>query len=196
MGKTRQRKDLMRLTQQERDIVIKAFDHIINVLPRADPNSFWTIAGYHGLPSPIYCRHGSVRFPTWHRAYMLRLEDALASAPGCEDFAMPFWNETSQETREGGLPPLFTDKSYKFADGSETPNPLLAYKLPEAVYDPGDDGEDADQNSKPEGYVTCRYPYSGLVSKKYEEKTKVHNETINRFPEEQITHVLNENIIT
>ena len=67
------------------------------------------IGGYHGEPFRGagwgnasywggYCNHGNVLFPTWHRAYLLRLEDALRSIPGCEDVTLPFWDETSDES--------------------------------------------------------------------------------------------------
>ena len=53
------------------------------------------LGGYHGEPfrgagwgsSPYwggYCNHGNVLFPTWHRVYVLKLEEALQSMPGCE----------------------------------------------------------------------------------------------------------------
>ncbi|KAK3935316.1 tyrosinase [Diplogelasinospora grovesii] len=93
MGKVRMRKDLEHLTVKERDTVVRAFDYL-QKLPPDHLNSFFTIAGYYGLPQPQYCNHGNILFPTWHRAYMLRLENALRSAPGCGDFSMPYWNET------------------------------------------------------------------------------------------------------
>lgn len=66
----------------------------IQELPPDDPNSFWVIAGYHGIPlAPFdpdqphlgppfawwggFCHHGNVLFPMWHRAYVKRLENAL-----------------------------------------------------------------------------------------------------------------------
>src|SRR4051812_12335605 len=63
-------------------------------LPPPDPNSFFVIGGYHGEPfrgqgetNPAwwggYCQHGTVLFPSWHRAYLFRLEQALQSIPGC-----------------------------------------------------------------------------------------------------------------
>ena len=75
------------------DKVIKAFIGI-QALPAEHKNSFWKIAAYHGEPDNNYCHHETVLFPTWHRAYLLRLENALRSIEGCEDVTMPFWNET------------------------------------------------------------------------------------------------------
>lgn len=64
--------------------LIRAFRKIQR-LPPTDPDSWFTIAGYHGEPfvsedpsNPDwwggYCQHQTVLFPTWHRAYLLRLE--------------------------------------------------------------------------------------------------------------------------
>jgi len=64
-------------------------------------NSFFMIGGFHGEPfrgpgaqTPSwwggYCQHGTVLFPTWHRAYLYRLENALRSIPGCESVTLPF----------------------------------------------------------------------------------------------------------
>lgn len=72
-----------------------------------DPDSFYVLAGWHGEPfrGPGkaaganswwwggYCNHGNILFPTWHRAYLLRFEDALRSVEGCEDVTIPFWDE-------------------------------------------------------------------------------------------------------
>src|SRR4051812_2944560 len=78
----------------------------IKELPPEDPRSFFVLGGYHGEPFRGagwgnssywggYCHHGNVLFPTWHRVYLLKLEDALRSIPGCGDVTLPFWDETS-----------------------------------------------------------------------------------------------------
>ena len=58
----------------------------IQELEPDDPNSFFVIGGYHGEPFRGagttdgqtwwggYCEHGTVLFPTWHLAYLHRLE--------------------------------------------------------------------------------------------------------------------------
>ena len=40
-------------------------------------------------------------FPTWHRAYLVKVEEALQSIPDCGDVMLPDWNETSQASRSG-----------------------------------------------------------------------------------------------
>ncbi|WP_284126191.1 tyrosinase family protein [Parerythrobacter aestuarii] len=152
----------------ELDNLMRAWKGIKD-LPATDPNSFFVIGGYHGEPftgegatDPSwwggYCQHGTVLFPTWHRAYMMRLENALRSIPGCEDVTLPFWDETSQQSLSLGLPPCLTDEFYTL-DGVQIPNPIRSFTLPDAIQDV------AGQTlySKPAGYATVRYPLSGLV---------------------------------
>src|SRR5829696_8035224 len=78
----------------------------IKELPPEDPQSFFVLGGYHGEPFRGagwgsaaywggYCNHGNVLFPTWHRAYLFELEEALRSIPGCDEVTLPFWDETS-----------------------------------------------------------------------------------------------------
>lgn len=49
---------------------------------------YW--AGVHGLPLPVYCRHGSELFLPWHRAYLYFFEKALQDRiPGV---TLPWWD--------------------------------------------------------------------------------------------------------
>ncbi|CAM9598564.1 unnamed protein product, partial [Sphacelaria rigidula] len=116
----------------------------IQNLPVDDPRSFWVIAGYHGsplapfdenvphLPPPFawwggYCHHGNVLFPTWHRAYLQHLEDALRSQ--VPDVSMAYWDVSTSESRTHGIPRSLTDEFVE-VDGEMIPNPLLAYTFP------------------------------------------------------------------
>ncbi|KAF9465388.1 common central domain of tyrosinase-domain-containing protein [Collybia nuda] len=122
------------------------------------------IGGIHGLPyenwpgDPAgkqvdanwqgYCNHGSVLFPTWHRPYIMLLEqsigleaqrivkelqndpktnwgsDPAASKKAWEQAAnelrFPFWDWTSPETGKIGLPPVLYEPTLSLAmpDGS------------------------------------------------------------------------------
>ncbi|KAJ7476711.1 tyrosinase [Mycena latifolia] len=76
-------------------LYIQALQHIYGQ-KQPDVDSFFSIAGIHGLPYQIwdasgqkpvdpeawegYCTHGNVLFPTWHRPYMLLFEQALQRA--------------------------------------------------------------------------------------------------------------------
>lgn len=143
----------------------------IKELPAGDLNSFFVIGGYHGEPfrgfgetDPKwwggYCEHGTVLFPSWHRAYLHRLEQALQSIPGCESVTLPFWDETSADALAHGIPAALTWETFEL-DGEVIPNPLRSFVLPVDIVDAvqGDNG----LYSKPAGYETVRYPLSGLV---------------------------------
>ncbi len=163
--------------------------------------AFFMIGGFHGEPfrgpgaqTPTwwggYCQHGTVLFPTWHRAYLYRLENALRSIHGCGSVTLPFWDETSDASRENGIPRALTDETF-ILDGKEIPNPLRSFVLPATIVD----AVTGDNNlyTKPEGYETVRYPLSGLVGTAEDRaKTAAHNAQF-PTPRDRTTR-LNENI--
>ncbi|WQF85693.1 Putative tyrosinase copper-binding domain, di-copper centre-containing domain superfamily [Colletotrichum destructivum] len=198
------RKNIRNLSTAELDNLVRAFA-AIQKLPAEDPNSFFVIAGYHGEPfrgagyaNPAwwggYCNHGNILFPTWHRAYLLRLEKALQSqVPGV---ALPYWDETEEATLTGGIPPVFLTKDYKFADGSSIPNPLFSYKFQARITDRLTPIPDANY-TKPVGYETVRYPFSGLVGTPLNaEGSFIHNAALREQGEEATNQMLNDNIVT
>jgi tyrosinase len=175
----------------------------IKALPPGDPRSFFVIGGYHGEPfrgkgetDPAwwggYCEHGTVLFPTWHRAYLYALEQALQSIPNCEGVMLPFWDETSADSLAHGLPAALTWETFEL-DGQVIPNPLRSFVLPVDIVDAvqGDDS----LYSKPAGYETVRYPLSGLVGTAAERAaTAAHNAN---FPDyDTNVQTLNGNITT
>jgi tyrosinase len=175
----------------------------IKELPPDDPRSFFLIGGYHGEPfrgkgefDPSwwggYCQHGTVLFPSWHRAYLWRLEQALQSIPGCESVRLPFWDECSDESRDNGIPKALTDETFEL-DGQKIPNPLRSFVFPVAIVDQVKD--DPIVYSKPAGYETVRYPLSGLVgTAENQAATQSHNA---QFPDyEKNVGYLNDNIMT
>ena len=102
-GKKKPLEDLMRAWKGIKD------------LPADNSNSFFMIGGYHGEPFRGagwgnsqywggYCNHGNVLFPVWHRMYLMRLEEALRSIPGCQDVILPFWDETAPDSLKNGIP--------------------------------------------------------------------------------------------
>lgn len=148
----------------------------IKELPPTDKRSFFVLGGYHGEPFQYrrdvdalseldrytywggYCNHGNVLFPTWHRVYVLKIEEALQSiVPGV---MMPYWDETSKASLTQGIPSILTQEQFML-DGHLIDNPLRSFTLPQELSDnlPGDDKSYA----KPKGYQTVRYPLSGLV---------------------------------
>ncbi|GAP93229.1 putative tyrosinase [Rosellinia necatrix] len=164
------------------------------LLQQADPknwNSFFRIAGFHGMPfrgagwgNPNwwggYCNHGNVLFPTWHRAYVVRLENALRIVSGYKDIALPYWNQTSKEGLENGIPSIFLrpqvviPSSVTGAKEETIENPLRSYKFQQGIQDNLNPIPDADY-SRPKGYGTKRYPFSGLVSGENGPATAQHN---------------------
>lgn len=178
----------------------------IQELPPSDKRSFFVLGGYHGEPfnyrtavdalSPTdtytywggWCNHGNVLFPTWHRVYLLKLEDALRSiVPGV---TLPFWDETDADALASGMPWILTREKFEL-DGVWISNPLRSFTLPLPLNDnlPGDN----QAYVKPSGYETVRYPLSGLVgTPAARAATAAHNA---KYPDPaENVKLLNENV--
>lgn len=174
----------------------------IKELPANDPRSFFMLGGFHGEPfrgpgstDPAYwggyCNHGNVLFPTWHRVYLFKLEEALRSIEGCEHVTLPYWDETDAYSLEKGIPSALTDEFFTL-DGEQIPNPLRSFVLPKALADnvQGDNSTYA----KPVGYETVRYPLSGLVGTPEDlAQTQAHNAKFPSYKEN--TAILNTNVV-
>jgi len=183
----------------KRNAFLRAWKRI-QELPPDNPNSFWAIAGFHGEPfrAPYYnkpdtwggyCQHSTVLFPTWHRYYLVRLEQALQTVCPEDDIAMAYWDATSEESLEKGLPKLLTDEMVEI-DGKLVNNPLARFVLTEPIC-----GDNSDTYySKPKGYHTCRYPFSGICSPMpFAKVASAHNEKVKSLNIDP-TVSLNENI--
>lgn len=181
----------------------------IKELPYSDPNSFFVLGGFHGEPfrGPGmtdgawwggYCQHGTVLFPTWHRAYLWRLEKALQSIPCCEHVMLPFWDECSEDSRKNGIPRALTDRTFVL-DGETIDNPLRSFVFPIPIVDQvAQDNVPSDLNhpnySKNAEYETVRYPQSGLVgTPAYRKTTAEHNKRFSDYDEN--VRLLNANIV-
>lgn len=184
------------------ELVMRAWKGI-KELPANDLRSFFVLGGYHGEPfrqqgatDPRwwggYCEHGNVLFPTWHRAYLYALEQALQSIPGCDGVMLPFWDETSADSLAHGLPAALTWEEFEL-DGTTIPNPLRSFVLPVDIVDAvqGDDSI----YSKPAGYETVRYPLSGLVGTADDRAaTAAHNALFPDYGDN--VRLLNGNVVT
>jgi hypothetical protein len=125
--------------------LVLAFKHIQS-LPPTDVNSFFWQGSIHGYtsnevrekqyevfkvrpgqPGGIYCHHNVYTFPSWHRPYLHSFENALRTAPGSEDVALPYWDEISPRTLQEGYPKLFDEASFTLVDGTQIANPLQSY---------------------------------------------------------------------
>lgn len=173
----------------------------IKELPPEHPRSFFVLGGYHGEPFRGagwgsaaywggYCNHGNVLFPTWHRVYLVKLEEALQSIPGCADVVLPYWDETSDDSQKNGIPWALTQKDFVL-DGETIPNPLRSFVLSKNIKD-HIGGDDPDY-SKPRGYETVRYPLSGLVGPNDIAKTRAHNA---QYPDYELNvKLLDQNVV-
>jgi tyrosinase len=175
----------------------------IKDLPPDNPKSFFMLGGYHGEPfrgagwgSPSYwggyCNHGNILFPTWHRVYLLKLEEALQSIPGCGDVMLPYWDETSDDSLKNGIPWALTQKDFVL-DDETIPNPLASFVFNRGIVDHLSPIPDANY-SKQKGYKTVRYPLSGLVGTAADRTaTDKHNA---KFPDDdENTKLLNRNVV-
>ena len=173
----------------------------IKKLPPKDPRSFFTLGGFHGEPfrGPGktdsqywggYCHHGNVLFPTWHRMYVLKLEEALRSVRGCQDVTLPYWDETSTDSQVNGIPWALTRPTVKL-NGKTIPNPLRSFKLTADIVDRIKD--DQSIYSKPKGYKTVRYPLAGLVgTPERKQESENHNA---QFSDDVALRDLNQNVV-
>ncbi|WP_163864038.1 tyrosinase family protein [Myxococcus eversor] len=174
----------------------------VKELPPDDPRSFFKLGGFHGEPFRGagwgnasywggYCNHGNVLFPTWHRMYLVKLEEALRGVPGCEDVTLPYWDETSEESTQKGIPWALTVKDFEL-DGESIPNPLRSFVFNQAIVDHID--HDKPSYSKPKGYETVRYPLSGLVGSKEDlAATRLHNKRYSDY--DKNVELLNANVV-
>jgi tyrosinase len=105
--------------------------------------------------------------------YLVRLEDALRSIPGCADVTQPFWDETAPDSLKNGIPSALTDEFFEL-DGLKIPNPLRSFVFNKNIVD--NISGDNPNYSKRKGYETVRYPLSGLVGNAQEQQqTDAHN---------------------
>ena len=151
--------------------------HKIKNLPPEDKDSFWNIASMNGQPFNKkrtlppesekvwggYSQHLNVLFLPWYRAYLLYFEQALIrAAPNNQSslVSLPYWDATAHRTLSDGFPDLLMDEYLEIDDfGNTIPNPLLNFTLPVGI----PPSESSPKYSKPKGYTTCRYPFSGLM---------------------------------
>ncbi len=177
----------------------------VQELPPDNPNSFWVISGYHGTPyvdretelpddAPEWggwCQHKNVLFPTWHRAYVLRFEQALQAVSPDDDVTLPYWDSTSEETLREGIPRILCEPLVEI-DGEMVRNPMKSYILPRAIGDK--ESSPTSFAQKPEGYETVRYPFSGICNPpEAKKKADEHNAAVSAL-EDDPCNLLNLNL--
>ncbi|KAF8837814.1 Di-copper centre-containing protein [Paxillus ammoniavirescens] len=99
-----------------------------------------------------YCNHASVNFTTWHRPYMMLIEQAIGEyatnvaeqldnaapeavwVPAARRLRFPYWDWADPKVDNGGLPDLFySDTLTVTAPGGQpvtVPNPLSTFRFP------------------------------------------------------------------
>jgi tyrosinase len=82
------------------------------------------LAGYHGCPG-YYCHNDSRIFLPWHRAYCVEFEKALQQVN--PSLALHYWDWTSDDAIQNGIPRAFTDVQY-MSGGTTYPNPLRRFR--------------------------------------------------------------------
>jgi tyrosinase len=76
---------------------------ITQMLAVNDDRGYEYWAGIHGLPLPMYCKHGSPLFLPWHRAYLYFFEQYLMDQE--PSVSLPWWDWTAQQ----GVPTVYAD---------------------------------------------------------------------------------------
>ena len=109
---------------------------------------------------------------TSFRAYLRHLELALQSVmPDAQapPLAIPYWDITSKESIEFGIPEILTKKKITVCGVTFDPNPLCQYTFQDSIGDP------SKAFYKARGSSTIRYPFSGLQSEEQEPISLEHN---------------------
>lgn len=188
--------------KMEFDLLVQSLIAIENMSPE-DPRSFFAIAGIHGLPYEAYnsstapdfnwtpelaqpqwggyCHHGDVLFPTWHRAYMLQIENSIREQAASiarkykddnlkKDYLeaanrlrFPFWDWAAEVTATEGIPDVFTNKTLTvnmppYNLPAPVANPMRAFSFTKSVGTPFGAGDQYNpQNGAlytvPPGYI-------------------------------------------
>ena len=124
----RYRRNINCITSEQLHDLREAYQALYD-MPEAAGESYATIAGIHGLPSPSWCDHGVPGFLTWHRAYMMAFEKALQCVNS--NVMLPFWDWSSGPTT--GVPSACASATYVNRNGDTVPNPLYSGPISSAA---------------------------------------------------------------
>jgi len=90
---------------------------------RSGAGGYVDLAGFHGIPRGL-CQHDNPLFLPWHRIYISTFEKALQAIDST--VSLPYWDWTSAESLQHGMPPAYTDATFVDTDGQTKRNPLLS----------------------------------------------------------------------
>ena len=91
---------------------------VMRTLPASDKRSWTVQARIHN----DHCPHGNWYFLPWHRAYLAAFENIIRDVAQKPDFALPYWNWTTQPT----LPPAFWQGSLNDPTRTIGPNDQMS----------------------------------------------------------------------
>jgi tyrosinase len=81
---------------------------LLKARPASNPVSWANFAAIHGGSNFNLCPHGNWYFLPWHRAYLLMYERAVRQLTGFNDFALPYWDWTTDRQ----MPAAFVDPTF------------------------------------------------------------------------------------
>ena len=122
------RKSVYSLNETEKTALRDAFRALYGQKLAPDQNLFTVYANqYQELAAILgafgHYQRNDLLFLPWARTYFWWFEQALQKVN--PTVSLPYWDYTSEQAIEEGLPALFTDATYVNGDGEEKPNPLL-----------------------------------------------------------------------
>ena len=158
-----------------------------------DDESFFQIAGIHGFPFTTwqypdsavvnpgaeYCTHGSVIFSTWHRPYLVLLEQVLHEEAirianqfsdyqryryvrAAEQVRLPYWDWASEETIPSivSAPEISVVKPRVNGTGGRTTidNPLFSYMFQDALPPNAPGGEETVRGANANTDLQATFP--------------------------------------
>ncbi|WP_164937060.1 tyrosinase family protein [Bradyrhizobium vignae] len=96
------------------DPIVATYRDAVGLLKQksaADKTGWAGLAAIHGLNPGAYkfCPHGNWYFLPWHRAYILTYERIIRQLTNNDDFALPYWDWTTNPT----MPEVFLDPKTK-----------------------------------------------------------------------------------
>jgi len=115
------RRDIHSLSKEEQLRFFRAAKQMLKSKEgKRGTSEFYRIGKIHGFPlekgrTSIWCAHGIITFPAWHRAYVLEFEKALQKAdkeinPEYKDsIALPYWDWTDFSTKKDYFPQILRD---------------------------------------------------------------------------------------
>ena len=92
------------------DTILQTWRDGVRLLKAASGNISWaSFAAIHGDDNGFnLCPHGDWYFLPWHRAFILMYERAVQQLTGNDNFAMPYWDWTSDRS----IPAAFEDPTF------------------------------------------------------------------------------------